>query len=699
MLKEIDCHISFQRTSFASLFFLLFFLLCNFSVFFASVPNTFAGEDKTEEEALQEILKKREEKLWKAANEAFLTGEDKEAADLYRQYYRKYPDSPNAEEALWSTANLHMNLALADPEADWGKVKDLFRTFTLDFPQSPHLGDAYFFVGRSFYHMRYYREALTYWGLFLKRFPDSEKVNEARYMKARALLDIGRTSEAKAAFRELSQSPDPIYSLRGQSGEAHIHFANNEYHDALAIYLKILRKNPSFYINDPDMLRNKGIANLRVGNREEGRQDLFKYLNLTGLTASRPEILFELAESYVDEGKNDTARRLFEQIIDEGADEDRVVVLSRFRIAHMEETQDNPEEEEKILSPEGDEPFHDVLDRHYTDPLSQDARFDLVKRFWERQEYDNAYDMGKAYLRYETVEKEKKEILDIMGKVLYVRMEKLFQEKKYEQIYSLYQDEYTYLKEYTGGELLYLVGRALEEMALYRQAGVVYYRALGLTLSDARKLDLYIHRAQSYLADNDIKSAQRLLKYLRKIYADNPAMGEICSLSGRLREIQKRNSDALKFYRIAVENPTFAEKKKQYAGDYLRLLLDQDELLENAAILETFHGEKWLDPGQLQYWYGKLGQEYEAQNNFDKAIEAYRSALADDMPQGDETAQLMHIHLGDALLLQGVTKEGIDNYQKALDGKSELVKKMAQQRLDQEDIKKAMSETEAVLKN
>ncbi|MBI4791873.1 MAG: hypothetical protein HY789_03880, partial [Deltaproteobacteria bacterium] len=357
------------------------------------------------------------------------------------------------------------------------------------------------------------------------------------------------------------------------------------------------------------------------------------------------------------------------------------------------------QEPSQAASSEADKVLHDVLDLQYDDPLSQDARFELVRRYWIRREYDQAYDMGKAYLRYETVAAEKKEVADIMGQILAMRMERLFQEKKYDAVYQLYKAEYPYVKLYRRGILLYLTGRALEEMGLYRQAGIIYYDAMVLELTDTEQLDLYIHRARIYLADNDINGASRLLKYMRKVYADKPAMGEICFLSGKLREKQKRDLDALHFYQLAVENPTFAEKKNQYAAEYLRLLFAQDKILEKAQILDTFQQEKWLPPGELQEWYGKLAARYRRNNDLEKATAAYLAALTAAMPQDTAAAQQLRLELGDVLLQAGNGKEALVHFRKAAAGPDDLVRKLAEQRVTQANIDRAMTDTEAVWKN
>ncbi|MFZ5764704.1 MAG: tetratricopeptide repeat protein [Thermodesulfobacteriota bacterium] len=667
---------------------------------FAAAPSP-AGAAGPSEDELREVLRQRQEKLWQDANDALRLGKDEEAAQFFLRYYQNYSPSPLAEDALWQTAQLHRELALGAVDPDWQTVMDLYRSYTLEFPDSPRQAEAYFYVAGACVNMGYQREALTYYGLFVKKFPADPLVDEARFMRARILLRLGRLDEAAAVYEELGLSMKPLSQLRAEAGMAHIAFARGQYHDALAAYLKILKKDPTFYVHDPDLLRNKGIASLRVDDHQGGRRDLLHYLNIAGFGPSRPEVLFELAESYLAEGKAHAAATFYRQIVAEGQSEDREVVLSRFRLAGSKKPAEESADtkgKDAVGSPADDQPVQAVLDTQYADPLSQEARLEMLRRHWQRGELEQAFAMGKAYLRHQAAKPNLTEVEQLMGDILVRRMEGLLEKSQYAAIYQLYQDEQDLVASYRKARLLYLVGRALEEMAVYRQASVLYYRAMALAASDEELLELYVHRALTYLAGNDLKSAQRLLKYLRKVYASSPALGEICWLSGQLRERQQRPADALEFYKIAVESPTYAGKKAVYAADYLRLLFDQDAILDRAGVLKTFVAGKWLPPAELQQWYGRLGDRYRAADDPVRAAEAYGAALADGMPLDGEGAQLLRLRLGDMLFRQGKKTEAGEQFQKAAEGPDDLVKKMAQQRLRQESIMKSMAETEAVLK-
>lgn len=652
----------------------------------------------------EDIAKKakvqQQEKLWSHAMELFSKGEDENSAKQFLTFYKRYSDHIRAEEALWRAAFLYRGLAFTSSEVEWDRVMELFRSFTLEYPESERLADAYFEIAHAYSQMDYHREAITYYSLYLKRFPSGPKASKATFLKAGSMLQVQRFNEAAGVYARLKQSDDPANRLRGQAGEGHIFFAQGKYHDALGIYKKILRHNPSYYIKDPEILRSMGIASLRVNNDEEGLEDLIHYLNLSGPGQFRAEVLFEMAESYFKQGNILAANHFYKQIISEGNKDDKLVVLSLFRVAQKKEetlSDSGKNKLEGLVEKKQDKPFLDVLDKHYSDPLSQDARYELVKRHWEREEFDQAFVIGKAYLRYDTKEDQKKEVHDILGHILEKRVEGMLDQQKNEDVYQLYLDEYPYVKGYQRGRLLFLVGRALESMSLWKEASIVYYRALGLSLTPEEKLDLYFHRAQTYIAGNEISSAQRLLKYLRNIYVADPAIAEIYFLSGKLRELQQRQEDAMIFFQMAVESSPEENRKAEYAENYLRLLFELEKTAEAKKALDRFKKESWLGAEKEIDWLIRLGDAYRAHEKFIQAIETYQSVLTDKQPANQSVLQSVYLHLGDALLKIGDEKAAFLHLGKAIAGNDATIQGLARERLEQARIDKSLAELEPVL--
>ncbi len=671
-------------------------LLAVFFVCLQSLPVK-AGDnsEETPAERASRVFQQRKERRLLEIQKAFDSGDEAKASGLLYEYYRRYRDDEDTEDVLWRSIKLQRDLALQAKNPDWDALKDRYRLFISEFPSSPRIPQAYFEVGMAFFNKHYFREALTYFKLYRKRFPTAPEREQSLFMQARCLITVGKLSQAAQVYKELSNSRDKIYHLRGRAGQGHIFFVRKEYHSALGVYTAILHHNPGFYVHDPEILRRMGIAYLNTGSEEEGRKSLLAYLNLVGKSSFRAGALFEIAESYLRQHYDDAARQVYLQVLQEGKESSREVIMSRFRLAQLRAAYEKESPREKKADVSGhkdDHPFQAVLDRYYSDKIAQDARYSLLLRHWNRHEYDKAYKLGKPYLRYKNDPDKAAEVKDIMGRILVLRIEKLLAQRKYRKIYRLYQDEYKYIKEYRRGRLLYLVGRAFEGLALYKQASVVYYRALALELDDQEKIDLYLHRVEVYLAMQDLHAAQRLLKYLREIYRSDRIISDIYWYSGKLREAQGRQDNAVEFYKMAAEDPADSARKSVYGNDYIRLLLQLGNLSQVKKVLARFSRDKYLEPADLQKWYGSLGDRLRAGADPVGAGDAYAAALARGMPEDNETVQTINLHYGDILFDLGNLAEARRCFELAANGKNKLLKKMAAGRLAEMDIAKQMKD-------
>jgi len=278
-------------------------------------------------------------------------------------------------------------------------------------------------------------------------------------------------------------------------------------------------------------------------------------------------------------------------------------------------------------------------------------------------------------------------------------MEELLQKKDYEAVYYLYRDEHNTVTACENGRLLFLVGQALEAMALYDQAAVVYYRALGLKLTDPEKADLYFRRAEVYLAKKDWASANRLLAYLQENYKGKPEAGEIYYLSGRLSEEQGKYTEALAYYDKVTPPIAYPARKPAYAQGRLRMLFALEEYDEFLEALGQYKQDGWLAGEDLQDWYTRLADSLRHHDDKQAAIKIYLSAVGKDMPQEREEAQRVHLYLGDLFRIIGDKEKSRTFFKKAVAGPNSLWSKVARTKLNDVDINVLTDEVATVLGN
>lgn len=646
-----------------------------------------AAKGEKKEEAPKEAFKPPPlDTLWDDAQDKLSLGDTEGAARVFYQVHFYYPDDQKGEPALWQAANLQKELAQGAKDADWDKVLERFRRYISYYPKSEHVAEAYFELAKTYQAMRYHREALTYLKLFMTRYPDSPLVVPAMRWYRNSLLRSGSGAEAEKVFKGWQKSANATVRLLGEAGLGNLKSLKGDHQAALDIYQKIMAATPDFQVADPDLLRHAGIANLRLKKTELGREQLYHYLTLVGMVSERPEVMLELAESYLATEEHLAAQKLYRQIMTEGGNE-RAVLLSRLRQA---QDLDNPEigvakwqRHNDLKDAEGDKPYLAVLEKLYRDPIAQDARYGIFKRYQARGELGKAYDMGRNFLRAAQPEGASPAQGKQVGQILLYLVEGLLKEKKYQQIYDLYSDEHRHIKDYPDGRLHAMVGQALEAMSLFEPAAALYYQAMQLPMSDQEKTDLYFRRARVYLAMQDYDALDRLLTYLRKTYQGKPEAEEIAYYSAKLSAARGQIDKANEFYGQVLSHAATPEDSKQTAEEALSLLVKEAKFEQAEAMLAKAVAGKALSPAAEQGWWLRLANGWREKSDLSRAAAAYRNGLGQGMPDTGEAVQEIHLYLGDVLFAQGEQKEGLSHYQIASQGEHPLWKQLATERLTQ----------------
>nr|MBF0221366.1 tetratricopeptide repeat protein [Desulfobulbaceae bacterium] len=637
--------------------------------------------------------------LWEKAN-TYLQDDDQEnAAQYFYTVFKRFPDDVNAAESLWNTALIREKFALKTKGADWDPVRNLFRLYINHYPTGNNAAQAYLELGKTYYFMRLYREAVSYFKLFLNKFPLSPLTIESKQWLGEALVKVGRAKEAEELFQVLMNDSDKNVQQIGFIGMGDLHYMKKEYRQAKDFFQMVVINYPNYYLQDPQILRKAGLANIHYGKTDRGRKQLYHYLSLDGFSLYRVEVLFGLGESYLLEKDFASAQKIYRQVIEEGQKKEKEVFFSTLRLAQI---QDDPEiklskweKPNDLTDSKGDIPYLNVLERYFDSPLSQDARFGLFNRYKARGDLDKAYSTGRDFLRNTDPETDKIQDFERVGTVLLYLAEALLKNKRYQDIYDLYFVEYRHVQDYPDGTILYKIGQALEALNLFDKAAIVYYRAQKWPLTDEEKIDLYYRRARVYLALNDYASADLLLKHLRTVYEGTDRVGEIYSYSGKLSEALDDNETALGFYVQAAEQPTFKEKIAEYADDALRLfLLLNQEVAAHDSLLKM--REKGLEATVAQDWFLKIGNAMRLKDNYQGAVGVYSAGLQQEYPQNSNSSQAMHLYLGDCYMALNETRQGLDHYIKAKDGESAFWQKMAMERLSQSEIDNDLVEMKKV---
>lgn len=646
------------------------------------------------------------QQLWERAVAAEKNEELTAAAAYFERLHREHPANPAAEEALWRAAVLRKTLAEQDPDPDWERVRDLFRRHTVDYPQADRRDQAYLELGIAHFRMRFLREALTYFRLFEQRYPDSPLLPRARYWQARTLVETGALPAAAALYQELSRAPDESLAFDALAALGRTKALLGDHLRALDHFHELMRRFPLARFTNPEVLFDLGLSNFAVGREEEGREQLFTFINLAPTAPQRLTALFEIGESRRRQGDQAAAQRLYRQVVEEGGAGQRPVVLARFRQAEFLDesrrlTPDLPTRRDPA-DPAGDRPYQAVIDGYGREPIAQDARYGLYQRLRERDDLAGAIEVAHGYVRNAPVERLPGIDPERVGRLLVFLIANLLERGDYQRVYHLYVNEHHHVLNYEPGRLRFMIGRALEELALYRQAAVVYYRALAGPLDPDELAEVYYRRAEVYFALKDYATAERLLAHLRRIYADEPGrLAEVFWLSGRLRALEGKYGTGREFLLRSLEYPADPQRRVAHLPTAMRALETMADFtamlaMINQAAAELADEAEVADeakmateaaeaaPALLQTWYRRTGDGLRRQGLELLARQAYEAALASGMPQAGEDFQAAGLHLG-TMLAAGdqAERERAEGYlTAAAAGPDQLLAAMARQQLN-----------------
>lgn len=673
-----------------------------FVLFFVSIcPDFLLAENDSKKQTSAQVIEELPDQLWLKSQELMEDGKIFPAARNFNRFYIKFSDHPQAEEALWQSANLYREIALDSEEPNWEKVGNLYREYSSAYKGTPRAEEAYLEVARAHVEMKSLREGLSYISIFMDRFPSSVIMPRALVLKTDVMMKIGKYDQALALCRKFVSNKTEAY--------------RNHYPVIASFFLKLGHLETAVSLVDEAVvsipklsedlfrvlaIKGKALSMMVDPEKNKAGQDLLFYLaNITEDNKLKTQVFFDAAESLLRIGERKSAKRLYEKVLALVKNEEKTAVFSRFRVAFLTDEQrrtDELQNKAALEDPAGDKPYQDVLENFSQDRIAQDVRLGLMKRLAFRREYDSAYDLGKTYLK-NGGGTDDAAVVRTLGNILVSKLEVYLKEGQNQNAFDLYRREHSVVQKYPEGKLLFQVGKALEAMNLFDQASVVYYRAVALNHSEEQKSELYFRRANLYIKMKELASAERLLKYLSGIYKGGRETGEINYLTGLLWVEKGKIDEGVEALAKAVKAPKTGERRSVYAAAFVRLLYKQNRLDEMTEVLELATNGKWIEGKELQELYGLLGDARLEKGEGGSALKAYRAAIVEGLPTEGERVQKIHLRVGDILSSWGISDKSKNHYELAGKGINERWSKVARERLQQERISETLAGLKTVL--
>jgi soluble lytic murein transglycosylase len=250
---------------------------------------------------------------------AFLNGDYENAVLHYQVAFTDSPDVLVQAAAKWGEARILF------AEERYEEVVTALQTLIIQYPQSAHVGQAYFLQGLAYYRLNNYQAAADAWQTYLTVRPG---ILDARVQEMRgdALFDGLNYAAALPAYQAAIQASalgDDI-ALDLKVASTHARLADHE--SALALYDGITARAPNDYIK-AQAAYESGLAYQALGQPEEalGKFRLavenyplsyYAYLSLVALLESGAEVS-QLDRGLVDyfAGQYDVAVAAFDRYL------------------------------------------------------------------------------------------------------------------------------------------------------------------------------------------------------------------------------------------------------------------------------------------------------------------------------------------------------------------------------------------------
>jgi tetratricopeptide (TPR) repeat protein len=275
-------------------------------------PRSASGD--TPESIIEGVLPTLPQKTADSLRETISAGRAKRARAALETLDRlsKQTEGPVAEALQFLRADLLFELGRQGASEGLAKAAQGYRDAMKKSPDSSLQPWALLQMARLHLHLKRYVEALGYVDLLLTKYPETPHRAAALLCRGRVYLQKDRADLALDDFQEVltghpqgSFGEDALvglaicFSLRGENQRADELFANLE------------KEAPKSHLRHPEILYYWGRNDIALLRFEQGREKLFRALNVGEQPEDRSLILAHIAESYRLQGKTEPGNTFY----------------------------------------------------------------------------------------------------------------------------------------------------------------------------------------------------------------------------------------------------------------------------------------------------------------------------------------------------------------------------------------------------
>ncbi len=236
-------------------------------------------------------------------------------------------------ELFWKQAEESPTLLA---QAAWPVIRKL-RRYIRQFPDSPHVPQAYYLIGHAYAQISYMPEALAHWRIVANLYPKSEWASEALMAILQYQEMTGELGRMVPFYKKIvSQYPDTVAAKAAWIALAIDALNQGNVKWVAQQTAKLEQSFPNLYLEIPRLLDLKARIAMAQHNTDKAQEYWLHYLNLIQQPYQKAAALFHIAESLKRGGEFLAARKYYAVIVRDypfSAES----LFARFRLAQLKE--------------------------------------------------------------------------------------------------------------------------------------------------------------------------------------------------------------------------------------------------------------------------------------------------------------------------------------------------------------------------
>ncbi len=557
-------------------------------------------------------------------------------------------------------------------QSDPASVRRIFQEYMIKYPDSAFLPYSAMYLGELELSLSGNGPASGYFNYALSEFPDFQARPQALYGFALANISLENLVSAYRALNELSSKyPENPFSIKSSLQQGIIFFKRTDYEEAFKMFEKYLAKNKDEAYSSPDLLFYLGSSAYHTEKYRLAIEYLSKAYNLFP-DIKEPDIIFSrIADSYVEEGQLEKARKIYELVRTRYSGTDGFAVSS-VRLAGII---DNREEKEGI--------YREVIKDFPSNPLSKLSMLRLARSRYEAGDYEKSMELLGSLLA-EKPGPTKKEADALVLEVTEKYFSSKVSEGKYFDAIKTFENSKKKIEEYNNPKIFNSVGKSYLKLGLYEPA-YDNFTAAASAFGISRKPSGFAYDfAVSMHETGRIAEAKHLL-----LEASSTDPFHAVNSLVRLAEIQAgegKTDEAVGTYRYAFSKSSTAAEKADILlaqTDLFEKNADSDtalSLISKAADLVEADASS-ADSEKSFTVLKKLGTALMKKNRFLEASAAFEKAFK--LKKSGEAVDEISFLLADSYEKLAKINEASEIFKKISESENDFWAKLAKERLEQ----------------